>query len=139
MLNVVKRGTLDKFNGANILQTPKTGWREPRPAVFPGCFTFPWDSRQLRSAFIVLQSDTRGVDQAIVRMLIWKIGSLSFQRQDPCRQKATGTDRNTDGRSAKPVSQCENQVDATDQNQRWHDAGGKRLDSGPGADRQRGK
>lgn len=138
MLNVVKRGRLDKFNGATILQTLKTGWREPRPSVFPGCFAFPGISDNQER----VQRTAIGytvVDQAIVRMLIRKTGSLSFQRQDPCREKATGTNRSTDGRGAKPVEQCQNHVDATDQNQRWHDAAGKPLDSGPGADRHRGK
>ena len=61
------------------------------------------------------------------------------QRQDPRDGEAAGTNCNADGRNAKPVAHGENQIGAADQGQRWHDADGERVDSGPGPDRQRGK
>ena len=45
--------------------------------------------------------------------------------------------RNADGRSAKPVEQGENQIDAPDQGQRWNnDADRERIESQPSPERE---
>lgn len=41
-------------------------------------------------------------------------GGDSSQQQEPCGGEAHCTDSNADGRSAKPVEQAENKIDAAD-------------------------
>ena len=56
-------------------------------------------------------------------------GDESAQRQNPCCGEAASANGNVDGGSAKPVEQGENQIDAADHGQAWHDTDGKRVRS----------
>ena len=56
-------------------------------------------------------------------------GDESVQRQNPCCGEAASANGNVDGGSAKPVEQGENQIDAADHGQAWHDADRKRVRS----------
>src|SRR5713226_7053147 len=64
-------------------------------------------------------------------------GGNSLQRQNPCGGEAAGTNGNADGGSTKPVEQGDNQIDAPDQGQRWHnDADRERIESKPSPEGQ---
>ena len=56
-------------------------------------------------------------------------GDGSAQRENPCCGETASANGNADGGSAKPVDQGENQIDAADQGQRWHNADRERVGS----------